>query len=268
MESHDIGWFCPQPAERFEVALSPVPAEAGTTFLAFTPSGQVREWGIIETPRTATGWGQTEVDFLSTFKLVHGVNYQCKVRAVAGHGEERDHGPWSETKTLQWLTPTGPQPEVPWPMRDAPGITGDAHMEWDAPEGILRVEIGSLPIDTPTTPLPADTMEPYLYHALPVVAYLRDTTAGATAEMLQVTHRIDAILTQPAGGGGIVVVDQAVKTTPGAAGLGRLWLRIDQPVLAGHSYEVFLLLMNPDGETREVLRTNQVLVPLLGSISK
>jgi hypothetical protein len=140
-------------------------------------------------------------------------------------------------------------------------------MEWDLQDKILRVEIGALPIDTGSTPLPADTIEPYLYHDLPLVTYLRDATANAEADMLQVTHRIDSILTQPAGGGGgIVVIDQGVKTTPGNGGLGRLWLRIDQPVLAGHTYEVYLLLKNPNGETREVLRTNPVQIPLLAPI--
>nr|NIP97139.1 hypothetical protein [Akkermansiaceae bacterium] len=50
-------------------------------------------------------------------------------------------------------------------------------------------------------------------------------------------------------------------------GQPRLWLRIDQGVLSGHTYEVFLVMHDQNGEIREVLRTNEVQVPHLAIIS-
>ena len=258
VHAHNIAWYCPPGAERFEIALWPIPALAtATTFI------NARKWGLVETPRLAAGWGQTDFDFLRRLALVHGVNYRCRVRAVVGHGDERDHGPWSDPETLHWLNQPSNAPEVPWPMRDAPGITGSALMEWDDDDCILRVQIGELPVDSLNPTLPADSMEPYLYDDLPMVAYLRDTTPGANGKMLQVSRRLDEILTtSPAPGTGpITIVDEAVKVSIGdGTPLGLLWLRIEQGVLSGHTYEVFLVQHNPNGEIREVLRTNPVLI--------
>lgn len=86
--------------------------------------------------------------------------------------------------------------------------------------------------------------------------------------MLQASHRLDRILTEPLqGGGGLVVIDESIKLASNPATQGdifpRVWLLIDQPVLSGRRYAVTLVFHGSDGEVREVLRSNEVQVPIL-----
>ena len=259
-----LDWVCPPVAERFDVALTPAPANSERRFLQFMPSGIIRHWGIIQTDRVPTAFGANAPEFSEKFDLVKGVNYTAKIRATTGYGEERDEGDWSDTYQLKWLTHTDPVPQVPWPMRNSPGITGEALMEWDADDSLFYVEIGDLPVTNLASPLPADTLEPYLFYNFPLVAYLQETSPTSEGKFLQVTHRFDEILTEKDGGNELIIIDQAVKIRPsnGNASLS-LWLRIDQPVMIGKRYRVFLVMHEPNGEIREVLRTNEVFAPLI-----
>ncbi|MEZ5299362.1 MAG: hypothetical protein R3F11_01635 [Verrucomicrobiales bacterium] len=261
---HDfvLDWVCPPGAERFDVAFTPPPAKAEQTFLEIDSSGALREWGTIQTDRVPTAFGQNAPEFANRFTLINGVSYKAKVRAVSGFGGERDEGAWSQPFALHWLNPTGPFPQVPWPMHDVPGVASGATLAWDAADGQLLVLIGGLPFDSPTITLPADSLDPYLYYDLPLVAYLRETTADGTAKWLQVTHRFDEILANQTGG--INITDSAIKILPGdGTPIGELWLRIDQAVLAGRTYEVALVLHDERGEIREVIRTNEAAIPAL-----
>jgi len=257
-----LTWNCPPGAERFDAAFTPPPPGAQRMFLEADSSGALREWGTLETPRVPTAFGANAPEFARVFGLVEGVNYRAKVRAVTGHGDERDEGQWSLPFAVKWLTAPAAA-SVPWPQRDAPGVTGNAVLAWDSTDAQLRVLIGRVPavIQSPTTPLPVDSLEPFFFHRLPLVAYLRDTTPGVPDRMLQVTHKVDKLLglTLP---GGLVITDQSIKLITSGANTD-IWLRLDQPVLNSHSYEAFLVLHDERGELREVRRTNTTAVPAL-----
>ncbi len=257
-----LTWNCPPGAERFDAAFTPVPKNAQRTFLEIDSSGALREWGTIETPRIPTDFGANAPEFALIFGLAEGVNYRAKVRAVSGHGIERDEGQWSLPFTVKWLSAPAAA-SVPWPQRDAPGVTGEAVMAWDAADAQLRVLIGTVPflVQSPTVPLPVDSLDPFLFHKLPLVAYLRDTTAGVPDRMLQVTHKVDKLIAQTIPGGQ-VITDQSIKLIPSGANT-QIWLRLDQPALNGHSYESFLVLHDERGEIQEVRRSNATAVPAL-----
>ncbi len=263
-----LEWFCPPGAERFDLAFSPPPSNAESTFFVFEAGGAIREFGIFETARVPTDFGANAPAFADTMKLIEGVAYRFMVRSAAGIGDERDTGTWSKPVILQWLEHTNPVAEVPWPLRDTPGLSGAVRAEWDSDESIIRVAIGQLPFTSADVPLPVDSIDPYLYHSLSVVAYLHQTSPGGRGTMLQTTHRLDRILTAPAqGGSGLQIIDESIKVASSPATVGdifpRLWLRIDQPVLTGRRYAVTLVFHDAGGEVREVLRSNDVQVPLL-----
>jgi hypothetical protein len=257
-----LAWNCPPGAERFDAAFTPPPPGAQQTFLEADSSGALREWGTLETPRIPTAFGTNAPEFAHVFGLVEGVNYRAKVRAVTGHRAERDEGPWSLPFTVKWLTPPAAA-TIPWPQRDAPGVTGAATMAWDTTDEQLRVLIGSVPtsIVSPTSPLPVDSLDPFLFHRLPLVAYLRDTTPGVPDRMLQVTHKVDKLLAITLAGG-MIISDQSIKLVTVGTNT-QIWLRLDQAVLNGHSYEAFLVLHDERGELREVCRSNTTAVPAL-----
>ena len=262
-----LDWVCPPGAERFDIALTPPPAGALETFLQVEASGAIREWGTIQTARVPTAFGANAPEFSDQITLVNGVGYTAKVRAASGFGAERDEGDWSQPFALHWLNQDESLGEVPWPMRDSPGITATKPLlVWDSVEKILRVEIGEVPSQVPPVPpsappLPADSLDPYLFYDLPFVAYLQEVSAGADGKILQVTHRIDELFTQDVVGGGLWIIDQSVMFTPGPLSLSyRMWLRIDQAVFAGREYRVFLVMHDSNGEIQEILRTDPVLV--------
>jgi hypothetical protein len=257
---YQLAWNCPPGAERFDAAFTPPPPNAQRRYLEADSSGALREWGTLETPRVPAPFGANAPLFSHNFGLVNGVNYRAKVRAVSGFGEERDEGAWSLPFTVQWLTPPGAA-AVPWPQRDSPGVTGAAVMAWDAGDSQLRVLIGSVPsaVLSPSNPLPVDSLDPFIFHRLPLVAYLRDTTAGTPARMLQVTHRVDKLITVSMAGG-LIITDQSIKLITAGADT-QIWLRLNQAVLNGHNYAAFLVLHDEHGEPSQVRQSNTTAVP-------
>ena len=259
-----VDWVCPPAVERFDIALTPAPAKSERRFLQFEPSGAIREWGIIQTDRVPTAFGDNAPEFTDQLDLINGVNYTVKIRATTGYRDERDEGNWSAPFKLKWLTHNNPVPQVPWPMRNSPGITGEALMQWDSEESLLCVQIGEVPITSIGRTLPADSLEPYLFYDLPLVAYLQDTTPGSEGNFLQVSHRFDELLTKKALNDELQIIDFSAKVTPNpVTQRGNLWLRIEQAVMSGKRYQVHLAIHEPNGEIREIIRTNEVTVPLV-----
>jgi hypothetical protein len=78
--------------------------------------------------------------------------------------------------------------------------------------------------------------------------------------MLQVTHRMDKLITTSQPDGRLVINDQSI-TTSMAGGNTQIWLLLDQAVLNGHSYEAFLVLHDERGELHEMRLTNPAAVP-------
>jgi hypothetical protein len=237
------------------------------------------DYGLFLSGRLPAGFGGEGTAFHQDLALLRGVSYQVRVRAIRTTGDSsgdivQAHGLWSEevpfTLAMDSGEPAGPQ--VPWPARPVPPINTAIQLfaEFDDQEQIGRVEIGTIPPSVSVaatvglTQIGTNSLDPLLTVPLPLVVYRHDTANGHRAEMTQISHFMDRILTQPAGQmlqitDGLILVKRRNNEPNGPY---RLWIRDTQPVMGGRSYIYTVVRHSADREIIEVLASNNTQIPL------
>ena len=284
-----LAWSSPTSGvHRFEIRVSPpIPGETRIVHEQLEAGVITRSWSHHETPSLFGGFGQGGSDFVWPLSLTIGTKHAVEVRAIGiGPVDERLVGPWSASKELFWSPDSSggepPQDGVSWPIRPVPGDDPTERLAIYSPaeedigsnqtDRYVWVEVGQIDpelvivesLNGTSQPVPAflsiEALEPYLTIELPFVGYLRRTDV-AGKPMLQTTHFIDEILTEPSGNNLTVIDDSFRIVHKKSLDKVSIWLRLVQPLRAGGSYEPIILQHHPDRELRSVFRTNAVQIP-------
>lgn len=292
-----VAWFSPRPGvDRFEVALTPPPPGVANIIQEGNEAGVGDQWGIVDSPRLAVGFGEDSPNFAVNLGLESGKNYRARVRAVGlGPFGDRAAGAWSEEVQITWLLDAqdggGGLPAdcpIPWPARAVPALITDPARELEAvlvdwgdfipeigwrPTTELWIRVGcfepgevvSVSEPDQTSPQPPRVnvrdLAARLQVPLPFTVYLHQTDAESRGTMLQVSHYVDEILTSSPAAGQLDIIDRAFAVR--AFGTQDpittcLWFRVRHPLLADRNYRAAVVVHGQDREPIEVLRTEVV----------
>ncbi len=262
-----LNWFCPLPGvERFEIEVT-ADGEAPLSVL---------------TNRLANGFGNGTTAFAHGLVLKRGLPAVARVRALAGSLA----GDWSDPEDIAWLydppvPPVGPCP-IPWPALDpAPLVIPprEINAEFVEREEIVNfepshteemwIDVGIFPDDAqiffastePPQISGIDGLEDVLRLPLPFTVYLYQTAAESRGTMLQVSHYVDEILTDPEDGSPFDLVDPAFgikRLGTSNRGSYHLWFRVRQPLIDGRTYRCALVFHGADREPIQTLRTEEI----------